>query len=189
MWFYLFSRNDRYPDPSDEIDTLSQLDGKGEDVFLKLSTRDDAPLKNAAEGECVYLCTREEGHWSVRGEAEVIGPPIRGATPLSMVPLYGPVGEHHWWRRLEHIRLYEAPKSAADLGIGEDVLPPVGQAHVIRLAERRNGTAVGRLEEETPGPLDRLTAAMDAAWDEGGVTAEAIEAAVHKFRTEHPYGR
>jgi hypothetical protein len=189
MWFYLFGRNDRYPDPTGEIDLLARLDERGEEVFLKLSARDDAPLKNAVEGERVYLCTREEGRWSIRGEAEVSGPPIRGATPPSMVPLYGPIDNHHWWRRLERVRLYEEPRSAADLGLDEDTLPTVGQAHVIRVAGRRNGTAVGRLEEETPSPLDRLTAAMDAAWDEGRVTDEAIDAAVRKFRAERPYGR
>ena len=85
--------------------------------------------------------------------------------------------------------LYEAPRSAAELGLEEDILPPVGQAHVIRVAGRPNGTAVGRLEGQAPSPLDPLTAAMDAAWDEGQVTAEAIDAAVRKFRAEHPYGR
>lgn len=189
MWFYLFARNDRYPDPAGEIDTLAKLDERGEDVFLKLSGREDAPLRNAAEGECVYLCTREGGRWSICGEAEVIGPPIRGAPPPSMVPLYGPVGDQHWWRRLERIQLYESPKSAVALGLEEDVLPPAGQAQVIRVAERRNGAEMGRPEEETPGPLDQLTAAMDAAWDEGRVTAEALDAAVREFRAGHPYGR
>ena len=74
MWFYLFGRNDRYPDPTGEIDLLAKLDERGEEVFLKLSARDDAPLKNAVEGERVYLCTREEGRWSIRGEAEVSRP-------------------------------------------------------------------------------------------------------------------
>jgi hypothetical protein len=189
MWFYLFGRNDRYPDPAGEIDLLAELDGRGEEVFLKLSARDDAPLKNAVEGELVYLCTREQGRWSIRGEAEVSGPPIRGATPPSMVPLYGPIDHHHWWRRLGRVRLYEEPRSAADLGLEEGALPAVGQAHVIRVAGRRNGTAVGRPGGEPPSPLDRLTAAMDAAWDEGRVTNEAIDAAVRKFRAERPYGR
>jgi hypothetical protein len=189
MWFYLFGRNDRYPDPTDEIDLLAKLDERGEEVFLKLSARDDAPLKNAAEGELVYLCTREEGRWSIRGEAEVSGPPIRGATPLSMVPLYGSIDDRHWWRRLERVRRYEEPRSAAELGLEEDTLPAVGQAHVIRVAGRRNGTAFGRLEGETSSPLDRLTAAMDAASDEGQVTDEAIDAAIRKFRAERPYGR
>ena len=189
MWFYLFGRNDRYPDPAGEIDTLAKLDETGKDVFLKLSARDDAPLKNAAEGECVYLCTREGGRWTIRGEADVAGPPVRGATPPSMVPLYGAEGDRHWWRRLERIRKYESPKSAADLGLEEDVLPPVGQAHVIRIAGRLNGTGADRLPQESPSPLERLTAAMDAAWDEGRVTAEAVEAAVRKFRAGHTNGR
>jgi hypothetical protein len=30
---------------------------------------------------------------------------------------------------------------------------------------------------------------MDTAWDEGQMTAEAIDAAVRKFRAEHRYGR
>ncbi len=189
VWFYLFGRNDRYPDPAGEIDTLAKLGEMGKPVFLKLSARDDAPLKNAAEGESVYLCTREGGRWAIRGEAEVTGPPLRGATPPSMVPLYGAVGDRHWWRRLERIHIYEAPRSAADLGLDEAVLPPVGQAHVIRVAGRPNGNGVGQLEREAPSPLDRLTAAMDTAWDEGQVTAEAIDAAVRKFRAERRYGR
>jgi hypothetical protein len=189
MWFYLFGRNDQYPDPTGEIDLLAKLDERGEEVFLKLSARDDAPLKNAVEGERVYLCTREVGRWSIHGEAEVSGPPVRGATPPSMVPLYGAIDNHHWWRRLGHVRLYDEPRSAADFGLEEDALPAVGQAHVIRVAGRRNGAAVGRLEGKPPSPLDRLTAAMDAAWDEGRVTDEAIDAAVRKFRAERPYGR
>jgi hypothetical protein len=189
MWFYLFERNDRYPEPTGEIDLLAKLDERGEEVFLRLSARDDAPLKDAAEADRVYLCTREEGRWTIRGEAEVNGPPIRGATPLSMVPLYGSIDARHWWRRLERVRIYEKPKSAADVGLEEDDLPAVGQAHVIRVAGRRNGTAFGRLEGETPSPLDRLSVAMDAAWDEGRVTDEAIDAAIRKFRADRPYGR
>src|SRR5262245_17780361 len=104
MWFYLFGRNERYPYPAGEIHTIAKLDQTGEDVFLKLSARDDAPLKDAAEGESVYLCTREEGRWAIRGEAEVTGPPMRGATPPSMVPLYGAAGDRHWWRRLGRIQ-------------------------------------------------------------------------------------
>ena len=188
MWFYLFGRNDRYPDPTGEIHLLAKLDERGEEVFLKLSARDDDPLKNAAEGERVYLCTREEGRWSIRGEAEVRGRPIRGATPPSMVPLYGPIDDRHWWRRLERVRLYEEPRSAADLGLEEGALPTVGQAHVIRVAGRRNGTPVGRLGGAPPSPLDRLTAAMDAAWDGGRVTDEALDAAIRNFRAGRPYG-
>jgi len=189
VWFYLFGRNDRYPDPAGEIDTLAKLDETGKDVYLKLSARDDAPLKNAAEGECVYLCTREGGRWTICGAAEVAGPPVRGATPPSMVPLYGAEGDRHWWRRLERIRKYESPRSAADLGLEEEVLPAVGQAHVIRIAGRLNGTGTDRLSPESPSPLERLTAAMDAAWDEGRVTPEAVESAVRKFRADHPNGR
>ncbi len=189
MWFYLFGVNDRNPDPAGEIDTLAKLGQTGTDVFLKLSARDDAPLKDAAEGECVYLCTREEGRWTIRGEGEVTGPPVRGATPPSMVPLYGADGDRHWWRRLERLRKYDSPRSPADLGLEEEVLPPVGQAHVVRIAGRVNGAGIDRLPPAFPGPLERLTAAMDAAWDEGRVTPEAVEAAVRKFRAGHPNGR
>jgi hypothetical protein len=189
MWFYLFGGNDRYPDSTGEIHLLAKLDERGEEVFLKLSARDDAPLKDAAEGELVCLCTRAEGRWSIRGEAEVSGPPIRGAAPHSMIALHGPGDDRHWWRRLERIRLYAEPRSAADLGVEEGTLPPVGHAHVIRLAEEWNGTADGRLEGDTHSPLDRLTAAMDAAWDDGRVTDEAIDAAIRNFRAARPYGR
>ncbi len=170
MWFYLFGRNNRYPDPTGEIHLLAELDQRGEEVFLKLSAGDDAPLKDAAVGERLYICTCEHGQWAIRGEAEVSGRPIRGATPPSMVPLYGAIDDRHWWRRLERLRLYEEPRSASDLGFEEGLLPPVGQARVIRVAGRRNGAAEGRLEGDTRSPLDRLTTAMDAAWDEGRVT-------------------
>jgi len=189
VWFYLFGRNDRYPDPLAEIDQLAILGERGEDAFLKLSARDDAPLKNAAEGEVIYLCTRDEGRWSILGEAGVIGPPIRGATPPSMVQLYGPVEGRHWWRRLERIRVYESPKTGADLGLEEGDLPSRGQAHVIRVTGRRNGTAAGRPMGEVSSPLDRLTATMDVAWAEGRLTTEAIDAAVSKHRAERPYDR
>lgn len=106
-----------------------------------------------------------------------------------MVPLYGPVDDRHWWRRLVRVRLYEQPRSASDLGFEEGILPPVGQAHVIRVAVGRNGTSDGRLGGETHGPLDPLTVAMDAAWDEGRVTDEAIDAAIRTFRAGRPYGR
>lgn len=189
MWFYLFGRNDRYPDPAGEIETLAKLDETGKNAYLKLSARDDAPLKDAAEGESVYLCTREGGRWTIRGEAGVVGPPVHGETPPSMVPLQGADGGSNWWRRLERIRVYESPRFAADLGLEESVLPAVGQAHEFRVAGNPNGTGTDRLLQAEPSPLERLTAAMDAAWDEGRVTAEAIEAAVRKFRAEHPHGR
>ncbi len=112
-----------------------------------------------------------------------------GAAPPSMVAPHGPGDDRHWWRRLERVRLYEEPRSAADLGVEEDTLPPVGHAHVIRVAGGRNGTADGRLEGDTHSPLDRLTAAMDAAWDDGRVTDEAIDAAIRNFRAGRPDGR
>jgi len=55
MWFYLFASNEKYPDPESEIKSLAGLDQGGERVYLKLSSRDDAPMKNAQEGETVYL--------------------------------------------------------------------------------------------------------------------------------------
>ena len=89
MWFYLFASNEKYPDPESEIKSLAELDEGGERVYLKLSSRDDAPMKNAQEGETVYLCTRQDGRW--RGARRCgVGrrPRTRGNARIDVVHLW-----------------------------------------------------------------------------------------------------
>ncbi len=73
MWFYLFGGNEKYPDPWTEIKSLADLNQVGDEVYLELSSRDDAPLINAREGDIVYLCTRDHGQWLVHGDALLSG--------------------------------------------------------------------------------------------------------------------
>lgn len=189
VWLYLFAGDESDTAARHEVETFAQLAERGDAVFLRLSTREDGPFEDAAEGEPVYLCTRDEGRLAIRGEATLAGPSVRGEPPPSMVPLYGSSDRGHWWRRLEAVRFYDAPREAADLGLDAAALPPTGQAHVVRANGARNGAAPPRAVDDAASPLDRLTAAMDAAWDDGRVTAEAIDAAVRRHRAGHPYGR
>lgn len=188
MWFYLFASNSSYPDSSAEIDALAGLDRKGIATFLKLSPRDDAPLKGAREGELVYLCTREHGRWLVHGRAEIAERPFRGATPPAMIPIYGTT-EGHWWRRLARVQLFDEPMGETDLGLSEGTLPTKGQAHVIRSTGEANGEGSVDGPHGESSPLDRLTEIMDSAWERGELTPESIEAAVREFRERRPYGR
>src|SRR5208283_4169602 len=119
MWFYLFGRNEKYPDPWAEIKSLADLNQVGDEVYLKLSSRDDAPLINAREGEFVYLCTRDHGQWLVHGDALLSGDAKRGETPESMASVYGASNSTYWWRRLHQVRLYPKPKGEVDLGLTE----------------------------------------------------------------------
>jgi hypothetical protein len=188
LWFYLFSRSPRHPDPQREIVALAALGCGGEAVYLKLVDRPDPPLEKAAPGDRVYLCTREGGHWLVHGQADVAEEPFRGAAPSSMRTLYGASGEGHWWCRLSHLDRYEAPRPAGELGLREDALPAGGQAFVVRVEEpARSGSPP--VVAEPDNPLARLTAIMDEAWDAGRVTPEAIEAAIRDHRARHPYVR
>jgi hypothetical protein len=82
MWFYLFGKNGAFRNPLSEISALAELANSGKAVYLKLSARDDAPLKTACEGETVYLCTRIGGRWLVHGEAVLTGSPVRGGVRL-----------------------------------------------------------------------------------------------------------
>jgi hypothetical protein len=189
MWFYLFGKNGKYPDPLSEIKALAELDKLGKDVYLKLSTRNDAPLKNAEEGESVYLCTRVQGQWLVHGEAVVTGLPFRGGVPGSMSSLYDSTDEHHWWRRLGQVRLHPTPKGEVDLGLTRGTLPVAGQAYVIRVQTPGRGTELGPGPQPTSSPLARLTEVMDEAWEAGRLTPEAIQEAIERFRKAHPYGR
>lgn len=186
-WYYIFAKNEEYPDPLAEIRALAEREEAGETPFLKLSDRDDAPLKGADEGEIVYLCTREHGRWSMHGQAVVVGLPQRGEVPGSVAAIYGPTGDRHWWRRLEGIQLYPEPKEASDLGLAEGSLPSSGRAHVVHVPATSNGA--GQRPAPTSDPLARLTEVMDAAWDEGRLTPNAIDEAVRDFRKSHPYGR
>jgi hypothetical protein len=189
MWFYLFSRDKKDPDPLVEIRALAELDERGEAAFLRLSSGDEALLKDATEGEVVYLCTRDQGRWSVYGESVVIGCTVRGGTPASMSPVYGETDGRHWWRRLAHIRLYPAPKGEADLGLVEGTLREAGQSHVIHLPAPGKASELGEGPQPGSSPLTRLTEVMDAAWEEGRLSPEAVEGAIRDFRKAHPYGR
>ncbi|MHB1556448.1 MAG: hypothetical protein ACYC61_03090 [Isosphaeraceae bacterium] len=189
MWLYLFAHGEFGPAARREVETFARLAERGDAVFLQLSVCEDGSFEHAAEGEQVYLCTRDEGRLAVRGEATLAGQCVRGESPPSMVPLYGSGDRGHWWRRLEAVRFYDVPREAADLGLDAAALPATGPAHVIRVNGARNGAAPPRAVDDTTSPLDRLTAAMDAAWDEGRVTAEAVDAAVRRHRAGRPYGR
>jgi hypothetical protein len=186
MWFYLFGMNDSYPDPIHEIHKLAEIAVGGGAAYLKLSPRHDAPMKRAAEGERVYLCTRRDGGWLIHAEAQIRDDAIRAATPAAMDSIYGESSRLHWWRRLDQIALFDRPKSESDLGLAEGTLPKRGQAHVIHHRGMSNGSTLRR---EPVSPMERLTEVMDAAWDEGRLSPEAIELAVREHRRGHPYGR
>jgi hypothetical protein len=189
MWFYLFGRNEKYPDPLAEIKSLADLSLAGDEVYLKLSSRDDASLKNAKEGEIVYLCTRDHGQWLVHGDAVLIGDPIRGETPESMSSVYGATHGASWWRRLHQVCLYPKPKGEVDLGLTEGTLPTASQAHVIHLPTSRDGIQPRSTPNSTSNALARLTDVMDEAWDAGRLAPEQIDEAIRRFREVHPYGR
>jgi len=189
MWFYLFASNKKYPDPEFEIKSLAQLDEGGKPVYLKLSSRDDAPMKNAREGEIVYLCTRRDGRWLVHGDAVLVGDPERGGTPESLSSIYGSTDQPTWWRRLQSVTVYQEPKRETDLGLDEGTLPATGQAHVIHVEVAGNGKPPGPVSTPSLSPLARLTQIMDEAWEDGRLTPEQIEQAIWQFRRDHPYGR
>jgi hypothetical protein len=189
MWFYLFSKNGKYPDPSLEIKALAELSNSGKDVYLKLSARNDAPLKNAQEGETLYLCTRVRGRWFVHGETVVTGPPLRGGVPESISCLYGSTERRHWWRRLGEVHILQSPKGEVDLGLPEGTLPSAGRSHVIRVETHGKMTDPRPASQPTTSALGRLTEVMDQAWDAGQLTPDAIEKAIMGFRKAHPYGR
>lgn len=189
MWFYLFGKNENYPEPVSEIKKLAALDQAGELVYLKLSSRDDAPMKNAQEGETVYLSTRQHGLWRVHGAAILAGASERGETPDSMLSLYGASDRPHWWRRLEAVRLYEEPKFETELGLEEGTLPAEGQAHVVHVDKVPNGKAFKPTSDSSENRLARLTEVMDETWEAGNLTPEQIEQSIRRFRKAHPYGR
>jgi hypothetical protein len=189
MWFYLFASNKKYPEPESEIKRLAELAEAGELVYLKLSSRDDAPMKNAQEGEIVYLSTRRDGRWLVHGDAVLVGAPERGGTPESMSSIYGTTDQPNWWRRLEGVSLYQEPKGETDLGLDEGTLPATGQAHVIHVEVAGNGKPPGSVPNPSQSPLARLTQVMDEAWEAGRLTPEQIEQAIRQSRKVHPYGR
>jgi hypothetical protein len=189
MWFYLFGKNEKYPDPLAEIKALAKVEQTGEAAFLKLSSRHDAPLKNAEEGALVYLCTRDRGRWLVHGVAVAVDRASRGGTPLSVSSVYGATGGRHWWRRLAQVHLYPTPRCETDLGLGAGTLPATGQSHVVHIPAPRNGTTPDSAPQPASSPLSKLTEVMDAAWEGGRLTPEAVEEAVRNFRKTHPYGQ
>lgn len=133
MWFYLFTTHDQFPDPLEEIDALAALDEEGQEAFLRLSPRPDAPLRGAAPGERVHLCTRTGGAWSIWGHGHVEGPARQGETPPSVLPVYGPAAAGQWWRQLAGIVLYDHPRGETEVGLAAGSLPRQGQAYVVRL--------------------------------------------------------
>lgn len=74
MWRYLFSTNERYADPLRVIRKIAAIGASTGRAYLKLSTRDDAPRKNAGVEEPVYLRTRQSGRWRIHAESRLFPP-------------------------------------------------------------------------------------------------------------------
>jgi hypothetical protein len=188
MWFYLLLVKKTCPDPVDEIRALAELEQRGSTPYLKLSPRDDAPLKGAGEGEIVYFCTRKGGGWLIHGEATIEGPAFRGPVPEDMDSIYGRGPDRRWWRRLRHVRLYDPARTEADLGLRHGTLPKRGRAFAIHVDQPGpNHQVVSPTLSESKPALQSLTDLLDDAWDRGRLTPEAIDAVIKEFRARHPY--
>ena len=168
---------------------MAELSISGKDVYLKLSTRNDARLKKAKVGEILYLCTRVRGQWLVHGETVLTDLSLRGGIPESMSDLHRSTDSKHWWRRLGAVRIHARPKCEVDLGLPKGTLPAAGQTHVIHVKTPAEMVRPKPAPQPTTSRLDRLTEVMDQAWDSGRLTPEAIEKAIKGFRKAHPYGR
>ena len=133
-WIYLFTDNNNYPHPIQEIVQLEAIENQGQVPYIPLidRVRDDAPLKNAGAGVLVYLCTRNNGQWSIHGDALIAHDcGLQPMTPQSVRGLYG-ILHNRRWKALANINLYPQPQTPAQIGIIRP-LPMGGQAAAINL--------------------------------------------------------
>ena len=209
MWLYLFGEMDRSPNLMEEIDSFLRDEESGPERFLPMPSSSDES-QGTSEREVMLLCFSKYDNWLICGMIDLIKPVIgeKSLRPFRCIlgphdqahqthvdhlsyiwPLYGLSNDKQRLWKLDRVLRYETPRSAREMGIDEQQLPRGSEVGITLIRHRITGPVIGRSEPETASPLDRLTAAMDAAWDEGKVTDEAIEAAIRSYRASHPYGR
>ena len=164
-WIYLFTTNDRFPDPTEEIAYLAGLweTGKSEPMLLLADRkRDDPPMKTAVDGEQVLLCTRgNDRKLRCHGTAKIAGPGRKlPTTPQALIGLYGALAGRIFKPirdvALEEVRLVHELTPAAQETMAR------GQSYVRRLGNRRSrsrraGETRGAPRNYTP-PRIRLAA-------------------------------
>ncbi len=107
-WLYRLTENERFPEPLEEIAALAALDEEGKPTYLMLQEREDAAGKTATHGDAFLLCLRgRDGALRVHAEAMVKDAAVLGATPTTVVELYGEQS-NRWFVPLERVVQVEA---------------------------------------------------------------------------------
>ena len=131
-WLYLFTKNNRYPDPLEEISFLKAKEEDDGKPYLLLNGHKSPPMSSATQGERVCLATRLDGIWQIHGIAQIAESAQElASTPADVEPLYGSHSARVWIK-LEDIQLFEA-QLPEELGITKQLVS-AGQASVFRLS-------------------------------------------------------
>jgi hypothetical protein len=137
-WIYRMSRNDRYPDPADEVRGLAAISGRGEQAFLLLSNRPHPALsgRNVRRGDPIYLCisdpnARDRGLLvHARGR---LGALHHGSTPTVVEAIYGDLDDRYF-REVVDLKMCEpCPIESRVFGFSEEDEARLlaGQAHAV----------------------------------------------------------
>jgi hypothetical protein len=113
---YALAVRQGFPHPAQEIGTLAQIENGGGQAFLLLTDQLYPPLsgRTLALGDLVYLTIKVQGGLDVYAQGE-IGPRHHGATPQSVLNLYGHL-QGRWFRQITNIHLHNPPLDATQIG-------------------------------------------------------------------------
>ena len=158
-WIYQFTQNINFPEPSLEIHRLHDMVRRGEKPYSLLSDRSDAPMagkdSSKDEGDRVFLGTSvmmPTGRELILHGFATIGPLHQGATPDSVVELYGRL-ENRSFRELIDVSLYHSGSiNAKSIGMSSEEIkkflkgmayakridPVVWRMSLLRLTDREN---------------------------------------------------
>ena len=177
-WIYRMTRNDRYPDPADEVRDLVAISRRRGQAFVLLSGRPNPPLsgRTVRRGDPIFLCVldpqqRERGLLvHARGR---LGTLHRGSTPDSVQGLYGDLDDRCFRELVDLTTCEPSPIPARDLGFSEEDEARLlrGQAHAV---EFQLVGAPEHAEDDTRGPEHPLERVYDGLTDEEVDEVEAV---------------
>lgn len=162
-WIYRMTRNDRYPDPTDEVRELIAISARREQAFLLLSNRPNPPLsgRQVRRGDPIYLCISDP-QARVRGllvhARGRLGTLYHGSTPASVESIYGELNDRDF-REVVDMRMCDpGPIEARILGFSEEDESRLlaGQAHAVEFQGTDAPEIVVDETREPEHPLERV---------------------------------
>jgi hypothetical protein len=132
-WIYLFTENEKFPEPVGEISALNdEFQKENESVYLMLADRRSPPMCSAKVGQAVLLVTRKRGSYELllHARARVARTPRSfDIVPENVESIYGNV-QNRVFVPINITTFYEEPHIVRELSDEEQRVFAQGQAFV-----------------------------------------------------------